>query len=79
MCLALAPNTPCDSLYSGGQDHSTIFWNMKVIEDRIFNISDMEREDLLSRKAEAYHGYLDAKLGKKRGKKGKGKKGKKGK
>lgn len=23
---------PCDSLYSGGQDHFTIFWDMKVIE-----------------------------------------------
>ncbi len=81
MCLALTPNTPCDSLYSGGQDHFTIFWDMKVIEQRIFNISAMEREDLLSRKSEAFYGYLEAKYGKKRGKKGKGKgkKGKKGK
>jgi len=37
MCLALtARETPNsiynDSLYSGGQDHFTIFWDMKVIE-----------------------------------------------
>ena len=39
MCLALtARNTPCDSLYSGGQDHFTIFWDMKVIEDRVGEI-----------------------------------------
>lgn len=80
MCLALtARNTPCDSLYSGGQDHGTIFWDMKVIEQRIFDMMSMEREDLLSRKSEAYYGYLEAKFGRKKGKgkKGKGKKGKK--
>eukprot|EP00353_Schmidingerella_taraikaensis_P004164 CAMPEP_0185579678 /NCGR_PEP_ID=MMETSP0434-20130131/15348_1 /TAXON_ID=626734 ORGANISM="Favella taraikaensis, Strain Fe Narragansett Bay" /NCGR_SAMPLE_ID=MMETSP0434 /ASSEMBLY_ACC=CAM_ASM_000379 /LENGTH=238 /DNA_ID=CAMNT_0028197749 /DNA_START=578 /DNA_END=1294 /DNA_ORIENTATION=+ len=83
MCLALtARNTPCDSLYSGGQDHFTIFWDMKVIEQRIHEMVKMEHEDLLSRKAEAMYGYLEAKFGRKRGKKGKGKgkgKGKKGK
>jgi len=52
---------------------------MKVIEQRIFDIISMEREDLLSRKSEAYFGYLEAKFGRKKGKgkKGKGKKGKK--
>ena len=39
---------------------------------------EMEREELLSRKAEAKQNFLDAKFGKRRGKKGKGK-GKKGK
>lgn len=54
MCLALtARETPCDSLYSGGQDHFTIFWDMKVIEQRIHEMVEMEREELLSRKAEA--------------------------
>ena len=74
-----ARNNPCDSLYSGGQDHFTIFWDMKDIEQRIHEKIKMEHEDLLSRKAEAMYGYLEAKFGKKRGKgkKGKGKKSKK--
>jgi len=79
-CLALTKRvTACDSLYSGGQDHFTIFWDMAVVEKRIHEAMKMEREDLLSRKAEAMYGYLEAKYGKKRkkGKKGKGKKGKK--
>ena len=69
----------CDSLYSGGQDHFTIFWDMKVIEQRINEMVAMEREELLSRKEEAKQRYLEQKFGRKRGKgkKGKGKKGKK--
>ena len=76
-----ARNAPNDSLYSGGQDHFTIFWDMKVIEQRIHEMVKMEQEELLSRKAEAYYGYLEARFGRKKGKKGKGKagKGKKGK
>lgn len=73
-------NTPCDSLYTGGLDHFTIFWDMKVIENRIHEMIRMESEDLASRKREAYDGFLEAKFGKKRGKGGKGAKGgKKGK
>lgn len=81
MDLALTRrNTPCDSLYSGGQDHFTIFWDMRVIEQRIHEMVTMEREDLLSRKAEVMNRYLEAKFGRKKGKKGKGKgKAKKGK
>jgi len=72
MCLALTTrNTPYDSLYSGGQDHFTIFWDMKVIEQRIHEMINMEAEDLLSRKAEAMNRYLEAKFGKRKGKKGK--------
>lgn len=53
---------------------------MKVIEQRIYEMLRMESEDLLSRKREAYDGYLEAKFGRRKGKKGKGKgKGKKGK
>ena len=54
---------------------------MKVIEQRIHEMVKMEQEELLSRKAEAYYGYLEARFGRKKGKKGKGKggKGKKGK
>ena len=78
MCLALtARESPCDSLYSGGQDHFTIFWDMKVIEKRIHEMLLMEAEDLRSRKFKAMNDYLEAKFGRKRGKKGKGKKGKK--
>ena len=79
LCLALtARDTPCDSLYSGGQDHFTIYWDMRVVEQRIHEMLRMESEELLSRKAEAKDRYLEAKFGRKRGKKGKGK-GKKGK
>ena len=70
-------NGPLDSLYSGGQDHFVIFWDMKVIEERIHEILWMESEDLLSRKAEAKNRYLEARFGRKKGKKGKGKGGKK--
>ena len=80
MCLALTSREKvCDSLYSGGQDHFTIFWDMKVIEQRINEMVAMEREELLSRKEEAKQRYLEQKFGRKRGKgkKGKGKKGKK--
>ena len=78
-CLALTQkDTSCDSLYSGGQDHFTIFWDMKVIEKRIKEGIRMEQEELLSRKAGAFYSFLEAKMGKRR-KKGKGKKGKKGK
>lgn len=52
---------------------------MQVVEKRIHEAIKMEREDLMTRKAEAMYGYLEAKFGKKRKKKGKGKKGKKGK
>ena len=80
-CLALtARNSPSDSLYSGGQDHFTIFWDMKEIENRVHNFLLMDKEDLLSRKEEVKQRYLEARFGKKRRKKGKGKgKGKKGK
>ena len=82
MCLALTSREkPCDSLYSGGQDHFTIFWDMKVIEQRIEEMRRMEAEEMRSKKNEAKERFLEAKLGKrKKGKKGKGKgKGKKGK
>lgn len=66
-----------DSLYSGGMDRFTINWDMKAIEQRIFEFKMMEAEDLISRKAEVKNRFLEAKFGKKR-KKGKGKgKGKK--
>ena len=53
---------------------------MKVIEKRIHEMLEMEREDLLSRKVEVRDRYLLARFGKKRKKKGgKGGKGKKGK
>ena len=54
---------------------------MKVIEQRVHEMVKMEQEELLSRKMEAYYGYLEARFGRKKGKKGKGKggKGKKGK
>ena len=72
MCLALTTrNTHCDSLYSGGQDHFTIFWDMKVIEQRIHEMLTMEEEDLKSRKAEAMNRFLEAKFGRRKGKKGK--------
>ena len=79
-CLALTSrDQPCDSLYSCGSDHFTIFWDMKVIEKRIQENVTMEREELLSRKEEAKYRYELAKFGRRRGKgkKGKGKKGKK--
>ena len=79
-CLSLTSrHSPGDSLYSGGQDHFTIFWDMTVIEKRIHEAIKMEREDLNTRKAEAMYGYLEAKFGRKKKKKGKGKakKGKK--
>ena len=53
---------------------------MTVVERRINEFLQMEAEELLSRKREAYDAFLEAKLGRRRGKKGKGKgKGKKGK
>lgn len=80
MCLSLTTKkTPNDSLYSGGQDHFTIFWDMKVIEARIDEMVQMEDEDLRSRKYEAINRYLEARFGRKKkkgGAKGK-KKGKK--
>ena len=53
---------------------------MQVVEKRIHEAIKMEREDLMTRKAEAMYGYLEARFGKKKKRKGKGKgKGKKGK
>ena len=39
-------NQPFDTLYSGGQDHFTIFWDMKVIERRVHEMILMEANDL---------------------------------
>lgn len=71
-----------NELFSGGQDTNTFFFDLEVIGRRINEFLLMEAEDLRSKKAEAMYNYLDAKLGRRRGKKGKGKgkgKGKKGK
>jgi len=45
----------CDgSIYSGSFDHTIRFWRIDEMVERIFNRRRMAREDLLSRKYEAY-------------------------
>ena len=66
-------------LYSGSYDHFILLWDMKLIERRIAEMIQMEKEELLSRKFEEYNRFLEAKFGKRKPKKGKAAKGKKGK
>jgi len=59
----------CDrSLYSGSFDHTIRFWRLDEMAERIFDRKRMAREDLMSRKYEAYCKVMFK--GKKKGKKG---------
>lgn len=62
-------------LFSGSNDHSIRSWDLKEMENRIRERKFMIREDINSRKFEAYSSVIEKKKKKKKGKKGK--KGKK--
>ena len=56
-------------LYSGSYDHSIRSWDLKEMSSRIWERVRMFREDIWSRKYEAYYKKLYSKKKKKKGKK----------
>lgn len=63
-------------LYSGSSDHTIRSWDLKEMENRIRERRYMIREDILSRKFQAYNAVIEKKKKKKKKGKKKGKKGK---
>lgn len=63
-------------VFSASFDHSIRSWDLKEMENRIWERRMMLREEILSRKLQAYNGVLEKKKKRRKGKKGK--KGKKG-
>ena len=63
-------------VFSGSNDHTIRSWDLNEMENRIWERRMMIREDIISRKFEAYNAVLEKKKKRRKGKKGK--KGKKG-
>lgn len=56
-------------LYTGSYDHLIYSWDLKEMYNRIRERKNMAREDLWSKKHDAYYNKLHAKKKKKKGKK----------